>query len=396
MNQTVPQSLPSTIAGGYSLLSQATLSNVLGALIDEKISYRASRVFFACCSMRSIREAAIRFRRAKNEKSCPLLFRLKEIQHRIGTQSENLIRSDLNQLKAQGLLSFTEDAITLTTVPLNFTQRLLERFGRSMRRLIPVPRRILEFLSQCRCPSVLRGIIVYLLRGLAIRQGIIYACGSVKSSWVAEIANISLRAAKSVRARLIQMGWISKDVSSTQRKLNSTGAYFRINTEWKSSQEPRDKVIHGDSAPLPRKKRCEFAPPIENLKTSNKNPKDQKLSKSSGVYQHTKSKPTLCNIQPLDLQEFHRCETLYWQAVKARWLDHSEANVLNWISAAVRAREVVSKASGNAVRIFVAIVRRKLWNTITGAQEDYARRTLARFREKELELYRRSTQKDFY
>ncbi|MBW4422801.1 MAG: hypothetical protein KME13_27090 [Myxacorys californica WJT36-NPBG1] len=336
-----------------------------------------------------------RFKRSKNEKPSPVYFRIDEIRQRIGTQSERLIRADLKQLETNGLLSFSEDAITIASVPLTFTQRLLERLGQSMRRLIPVPRRMLEFLAQCPCPSLLRGILVYLLRGLSIRQGAINTCGSVKSSWVAQVADISLRAAKSVRARLIQMGWLSKDVGSTQRKLNSTGAYFRINTTWKpiapEGLKSMNNVIHSDRefAPLPCKKTCEFAPPIEDLKTSNKNLKDQKLLKPSGVYQQAESKPTLCNVRTLDLREFYRCEALYWQAVKARWIDHSEANVLNWISAAVRAREAASKAGGDAVRIFVAIVRRKLWNTITGVQEDYARQTLARFQAMQPELYRR-------
>ncbi|MBD1848354.1 hypothetical protein H6F89_34400 [Cyanobacteria bacterium FACHB-63] len=345
--------------------------------------------------MRSIREAVARVRRSKKESPSPIHFRLEEVQQRIGTQSEKLIRADLKQLAATGLLSFTKDAITISTLPLNFAQPLLERLGRSMRRLIPVPRRLLEFLAQCRCPSVLRGIIVYLLRGLAIRQGIIHACGSVKSSWVAQIADISLRAAKFVRARLIQIGWLSKDVGSTQRKLNATGAYFRINTEWRCPVDNSPRC-NSQSASPPLESAPKSAPPIQNLKTSKKC-KDQKLSlrePNSGVCQRSKESPltppVLKNIQAIDLQDFLRLEALYWQALAAKWLTPCEANVLNWISAAVRSREVVRKGGGDAVRVFVAIVRRKLWNTITGAQEDYARQTLARFRAMYPKLYRSS------
>jgi hypothetical protein len=398
MHLTQSQSPISAIEGGYHLLSQATLTNVLSALIEQKISYRAARVFFSCCSMRSVREAVARFKQSKNERPGPAYFRIDEIRQRIGTQSERLIRADLKQLTANGLLSFSEEAITIASVPLAFTERLLERLGRSVRRLIPVPRRMLEFLAQCRCPSLLRGILVYLLRGLSIRQGSINPCGSVKSSWVAQLADISLRAAKSVRARLIQMGWLSKDVGSTQRKLNATGAYFRINTEWQRPKCPMDNPTRCDSqsAPPPLESALKFAPPIQYLKTS-KNFKDQKLSfrePTAGVCQRSKESlltpPVLKNIQAIDLQDFLRLEALYWQALAAKWLAPCEANVLNWISAAVRSREVVRKGGGDAIRVFVAIVRHQLWNTITGAQEDYARQTLARFRAMHPKLYRSS------
>ncbi|BAS60246.1 hypothetical protein NIES2135_65080 (plasmid) [Leptolyngbya boryana NIES-2135] len=389
----------SPIEGGYCLLSQATLTNVLGALIDRAISYRAARVFFACCSMRSIREAAARCQIRKHQK---IQFRFDEIRQRVGTQSEKLIRADLKQLERSGLLSFTQDAIEVVTVPINFTQSF--DLGRSMRRLIPVPRRILEYLAQCPSPSVLRGIIVYVLRGLTLRQGIVYACGSVKSSWVAQIAHISLRAAKSVRAHLIEIGWLTKDTGSTQRKLNATGAFFRINTQWRRSssttKQPRavDNSTTSDSqsAPLIAKLGSKSAPPIQDLKTST-NSKDQKSSKSlPGVYQQTQkiSPPILHNIQANDLYHFHRLELLYWQAIAAKWLIHSEASTLNWICAAVRAREVVKRSGGNAVKVFVTIVRRKLWNTITGTQEDYARKSLVRFRETCPQLFRHRSESD--
>ncbi len=381
----------SPIEGGYCLLSQATLTNVLGALIDRTISYRAARVFFACCSMRSIREAAARCRFRKHQK---IQFRFDEIRQRVGTQSEKLIRADLKQLERSGLLSFTQDAIEVATVPITLTQSF--DLGRSMRRLIPVPRRILEYLAQCPSPSVLRGIIVYVLRGLTLRQGIVHACGSVKSSWVAQIADISLRAAKSVRAHLIGIGWLTKDTGSTQRKLNATGAFFRINTQWRqssSTQKLSQTVDNSDppdskSAPLPVQSARNFAPPIQDLKTS-MNTKHQNLSERSGVYLQKEEllPPTLHNIQAIDLHHFDRLESLYWQAVSAGWLDHSESNTLNWICAAVRAREVVRKSGGSAVRVFVAIVRRKLWNMITGAQEEYARKTLVRFRETQPQCY---------
>ena len=56
----------------------------------------------------------------------------------------------------------------------------------------------------------------------------------------------------------------------------------------------------------------------------------------------------------------------------------SEASALAFMAAAIRARNV---REGDSVRIFVGIIRRGLWQHITQAEEDEARRALARYRE---------------
>ena len=61
------------------------------------------------------------------------------------------------------------------------------------------------------------------------------------------------------------------------------------------------------------------------------------------------------------------------------WIRPSEAQALDFIAAAVRARQV---KNGDPVPIFVATVRQRLWHHITNDQEDDARRACAssRFR----------------
>jgi hypothetical protein len=70
-------------------------------------------------------------------------------------------------------------------------------------------------------------------------------------------------------------------------------------------------------------------------------------------------------------------ESLYWQAEAQGFIRHSESTVLSFLAAAVRAREV----GDDPPRVFTAIIRRGLWSHISGPQEDYARRALARYRE---------------
>jgi hypothetical protein len=94
--------------------------------------------------------------------------------------------------------------------------------------------------------------------------------------------------------------------------------------------------------------------------------------------------PTLRNVTPLDLQRIDRLEVLFAQAAHAGWMQPSEANALNFVAAAVRAREV----GNDPPRLFVNLVRQRLGQNITQAQEDRARLALVRFRELRPEGFR--------
>jgi hypothetical protein len=88
--------------------------------------------------------------------------------------------------------------------------------------------------------------------------------------------------------------------------------------------------------------------------------------------------PTLRNIKLADLRRLSRLKTLYAQATAERWLEHSEANLRNFIAAAARATRV----DGDAVRIFVGIVRRGLWHHLSIEDENRATQALKREEER--------------
>jgi hypothetical protein len=87
--------------------------------------------------------------------------------------------------------------------------------------------------------------------------------------------------------------------------------------------------------------------------------------------------PSLRNIKPDDLRKLSRLRVLFIQATAAKWITHSEANLRNFVAAAARA----SRVDGDAVRIFVGIVRRGLWHHL--AIEDEKRAIAAIRREQE-------------
>ena len=94
--------------------------------------------------------------------------------------------------------------------------------------------------------------------------------------------------------------------------------------------------------------------------------------------------PSLRRILPEDFHRFDRMESLYRQAVVRGWINGSEAMALNFLAAAVRARE----HGRDPARLFVALVRQGLWSHITQGQEEKARCALARFREANPDRFR--------
>jgi hypothetical protein len=218
-------------------------------------------------------------------------------------------------------------------------------------------------------------VVAYLLRGLALeRSGKFRSAGTVKISWICRLCRISERAARAARAELIRLGWITRDTGSFQRKLNRDGAYFVINPVWR-------RVAKRFAPPSPEK--CTgSAPPIEKPETPYGS-KDQKPAPpaKTGVCKANEGevleRPTLRNIRLADLQRLSRLKVLYAQATAAKWHAHSEANLRNFVAAAARATHV----DGDAVRVFVGIVRRGLWHHLTIADEDRAIAALKRERQ---------------
>jgi hypothetical protein len=384
---------------GYKTVTPIELCNVLYLLEEGKLSKRSLQVYFACFSLVAIREAAKRSLSTNPKKGVFVpSYRLKELS-RATLLSESAIKKELKTLESLDILSFTESEIKISKTPITGSEGLLLTLScsRSPKRPIPIPRSILRFLSKCEKISTVKTLLAYLLRGLTLsRTGEITGKGSVKSSWIRDEMNLSLRSVKSARKELIELEIITADTNSHQCKLNRTGAYFTINLEWVEKREeirvteenlslPVDNSLQQVStfAPLELKKCTHFAPPYKDKKTLNRSKYQRtqsKASNSSGVFtkQIGKENPTtIKNIREEDFHSFFRTEELYHQAVKANWITDSENNFLNWIAAAVRSKTLTE---GDPVRVFVGIVRKKLFAHITLAEEERARSAIKKFR----------------
>jgi hypothetical protein len=300
------------------------------------------------------------------------------------------VRAELKRLERARLLVFSPECIVITETPLYDARESLAELcgGRKASRPIPIPRRMLVFLCQCRKPALVKTFLAYLVRGLSLERGSgeVRGAGTVKATWIARVFGLSERGVRGARAELIRLGVISKDVGSHQRKLNRDGAYFRVNLDWENpeSAAPRDlgetmtagpcSLDRPHVAPPPPEMPARIAPLKERPGTPS-DLKDQKLAARDGAgVCDRKGRVNLRDIRPEDIRRVSSLRQLFEQATAAGWLDRSEANFLGFAAAAVRA----NRAQGDAVRIFVSIVRRKLWHHITHADEERARQGIAR------------------
>ncbi len=378
---------------GFRTITPVELANVFAAFTAGKIGTGSLRVYFGCHELVAIREAARRARRRGGNRGATRVRYSAEELERLTGLSAVATRRALARLQRAGLVQYSPECIEFATAAADGSEALMEtlRCKRSGRRPIPFPRPVLRFLANCGSIAITKTMVAYVVRALSLsRQSAeVRSRGTVKVSWIVRAMGISERAVRYARKQLIELGWIGEDTGSTQWKLNRDGAYFIINLAW--GPVTRDKPAR-EFAPPGLEKRTAFAPPIEDLKTSIE-AKDQETARSDGAGVSAWSggrPPSFRDIQAQDLRSFGRLESLYHQAATMGVVQASEARALDFIAAAVRARE----ACGDSVRIFAGIVRRGLWSHLTQAQEDRARRALAHYRELDPNRFQAQSESD--
>jgi len=400
------------IQGGYKTQTITQIANLVSAYDAGEITLAAVRIYIAALVSVAAREAAKRSRsRERRAGEVIPQFFIKELS-RASELPLARARREVLVLKRLGLLTFGGSEVVFSISPRERSFELRDYLAgsRSPLRPIPLPRPLLRFLARCSKASTIKTTLAYCARGLTLsRQGEITGKGSVKATWISDVMNLSERSVRSARSDLLRLGWITDDENSFQRKLNRDGAYFTINFSWKDLRISKEHNIQKEGseggikspvanrlpvdnsfapsptfAPPQAQNMPNFAPPYKNKKTSSyeesKNQKTQpERLNSPGVCKTKKageSKPRIYDVKPEDLGSFSRVEELFFQAVKRELIEPTEAGAVNFLAAAVRAKTV----SGDAPRVFMGIVRGKLWKNITQADEDRALAALRRFR----------------
>lgn len=382
------------ISGGYKAQSIIQLGNIISSYNQKALSLRALRVYLAALVVVASREAANRSRPAwKNKKQTTPRFLINELA-KLTLCTESKVKSELRKLEKAGLLLFSETDIQFTERALPNAVREIDFLSgsRSAKRPIPIPRPVLRYLAKEGTEATIKATLAYIIRGLTIsRNGEISNKGTAKASWIAEAVGLSLRAVRAARSELLALEFISDDEGSKQWKLNRDGAYFTLNLDWKESktEESREQAITDFAPPIPQIS-SNFAPPYKDKKTLNrsKNQKTRRTEPTGVCVANGKAlreeKPKIYDVQSSDLGHFGRVEELYFQAVKRNLIEPTEAGAINFLAAAVRAKAV----PGDPPRVFMGIIRRKLWANITQADEDRALSALKRYRESNPDRFR--------
>lgn len=373
----------------YTPLTISELCNAIAAYQSSLINLKSLRAFLALCEMRSIRRAALNSRR--NKSGFRVLYQKKEITALTGLSVRSSTEA-ITELEKAGLVFFSPEEIRLNRQCPGFAQELTEevRGGRSERRPVPVPRALLKHLAKSNSGALILTALAYCIRGLTLtRVGEIKTSGRTKISWIASVFGLSERAVQYARASLIKDGVISEDATEKQWVLNRHGAYFAVLLTFgrtkSANMEPKRSQFGSTKkpkiAPQGVKTCAQIAGPYRDKKSYFVN-RNQKTSGSAprpagvSMKQGRGGNPTIRDVKREDLFSFSRMETLYRQAVEAGLSQPSEAGALNFLAAACRARSV----EGDAPRVFMGIIRKKLFKHITQADEDRAVQALRKYR----------------
>jgi hypothetical protein len=350
--------MASRVDGGYAVITVGQFANVCAARKSGLISFVALRVWLAAHEQRAKRCTA-RGRISYTVRELARLVRIPEAS----------AKRALAELSRFSLLTWSETIIEFPQVLLGISEEIASRLGTKPTRPVPVPRYVLRALFRHTRPSEVMAAIGHLIRCLFRRGREIVAYGLVKASWIASVFGVGERSVHAARSWMIENKFLTQEVVN-QFVLNRWGGKFVVCLTQAAKA--------GRGAP-------KSAPPSLTKRTLKSTYSNQKINnkpgfagKLSGVGTDTLGRPTIRNILPEDLRQLPRLEALYRQAVAANWLSHSEANLRNFVSAALRA----TRAGGRVGAIFAGIVKKKLWHHITQEQEDRALDLLRRHRDR--------------
>ncbi len=359
--------MSAVVVGGYASITVGQLSNICAARKAGAVSFLALRIWLAAHEQRAKRCTA----------KGRVVYTVGELAKLVRVSEASAHRA-LKELRAHGLIHWSASDILFPQTLSENARQLAKACGTSPQRPVPIPRFILRALFRHKRPSEVTVAIAHLIRCLFKRGLQISNGGLIKASWVAFHFGVAERSVHSARKWLLKEGFLIRETVS-QFVLNRWGGRFLVNLAGLAQTTKAASEVRGT--------RSEFAPPKKTKIFKNCTYNYQINNKplvpraESGVCKENHI--NIRNILPEDLRKMTRLEKLYRQAIQARWLTPSEASLRNFVCAALRANRV----SATPVRVFVGIVKKKLWNYITQEQENRALEVLKRFREKNPEAF---------
>ncbi len=210
------------------------------------ISKRALRAFFALHEMVERRHYT-----AKDKRGCAT-YGLPELKALVGGRgsktADYALSGDLRRLSELGLVQFATRSITFAQ---SFDQIAVEdnsglyamweqMHPKTRGRAVPVPRRTLRALAAGFTTADTAYILAALIRSVfhQTAKGSYTTDGRTKDIWVAETFGLSLKAIRTARKHLAQIGWLEEQPTH-QNLRNLYGTHVTVNVDWSPSDASR-------------------------------------------------------------------------------------------------------------------------------------------------------------
>lgn len=347
--------------GGYILVEAGHILRAWELYHAKIITLLDLRVWLACHEIVARRQGAQNRQRAS--------YTHEELARLVSVAALGRVKGSLRRLERARLVTWSTNSVKVTHPgpPDSHTTFI------SIRRLVPMPRRMVRFLAAGASRSVIAAAFGLMLRCLFIRRGECSGIGRCKASWVADTFGIDERSAKRARGELVRIGWV-KPFDSSQWSMNRWGGQFQVNLNWRSPDSKR-----------PTSRLSPLSPPIEPCLSppeSNKHPLRENTHQNparrgpAGVRKNPAKSlvaPTLRDIHRSDLIDRERTLALHRQACERGLAERSEAGRLRFVGLAMHAWRCGTR---NPAGLFDWLLAGRKWGFITQIDEDQARELL--------------------
>lgn len=338
-------------------------------------------------------------RRCGAQKGRRVRYSIAELAELVQTSSLRGVRASLHRLAAVRLMEWSEagpihpgslDELALSSP--GATLNALALMPHHHRR-VPVPRRLVRELCRVQAPTLLATAFGHLLRCMFNRRRVCASGGLCKASWVSEVFGVSTRSVKRGRSRLVASTALVRE-RTPQRVMNRHGAFAR----WNLTSKPQIARRRG-TARTPRTVRCvRVSPPYPSTSIAVSPPRETSNSLTGSDNQQptpnrhavtpgterghgARSSPEkvrevrrsrgLGHVRLGDLRSCEGLGRLFKRASDCGLVTPSEAGSLAVVAAAAHALRVARHNPGG---LFATIVRRGLWENVSGEDEDRAQR----------------------
>ena len=347
--------------GGYILVEAGHILRAWELHHAKIITLLDLRVWLACHELVARRQGAQNRQRAN--------YTHEELARLVSVAALGRVTGSLRRLERARLVMWSTNSVKVTHPgpPDSHTTFI------SIRRLVPMPRRMVRFLAAGASRSVIAVAFGVMLRCLFIRRGECSGIGRCKASWVADTFGIDERSAKRARGELVRIGWVTP-LGSSQWSMNRWGGQFQVNLCWKS---PESKRPASRLSPHTRPIEPRLSPP-----ESNKHPLREYTHQNparrgpAGVRKNPAKSlvaPSLRNVQRSDLIDRERTLALHHEACEHGLAERSEAGRLRFVGLAMHARRCGTR---NPAGLFAWLLAGRRWGFITQIDEDQARELL--------------------